>query len=399
MKEEKSLTEKKRGSKKRAIAALFLIAGVVLIAVLAINFIRHRMAYAVTDAVFVRTDNLISVGFNRVSGRVQAVYKKEGEPMKKGEVLARIDDTTYHLTVQQLEARLAGMKEKKQQKTLYLRRLRQEISLNEEIAKSRVEELTSRKAAQESTAEAVQAEIDQLKRDNDRYQTLVATKAVSHSRAEDAATRLRARILARKALLEQIAALEASQVTANHQLELARVEKSKIQETEKETETLDEQIREQAAALAAARDDLAQCSLKSPISGRVAKRFISAGNLVSPQKVTFSLIDPLDIYVIALLEEQKLAGVVPGSPVRITIDAYPREPYEGEVESVLPASAATFALAPRDISAGEFTKVAQRIPVRIRITSGEIDRLRVGMGGEVEIRRLGNDHPVHQSRL
>ena len=112
--------------------------------------------------------------------------------------------------------------------------------------------------------------------------------------------------------------------------------------------------------------------------------------------MVYSLVDPGDIHVVALLEEQKLAGVVPAAPVQITIDAYPGEAYEGVVESILPTSAATFALAPRDISAGEFTKVAQRIPVRIRITAGDTARLRVGMGGEVEIRRQLNDHSARQ---
>jgi len=79
--------------------------------------------------------------------------------------------------------------------------------------------------------------------------------------------------------------------------------------------------------------------------------------------------------------------VEPGNEALIRIDAYTDQEWRGEVEQVLPASAATFALAPRDISAGEFTKVAQRIPIRIRITEGPLEKLRIGLGGEIEIRR------------
>ena len=100
-----------------------------------------------------------------------------------------------------------------------------------------------------------------------------------------------------------------------------------------------------------------------------------------------ALVNPNDLYIIALLEENKLSGVEPGSHAVIHIDAYSDQEWQGEVEQVLPASAATFALAPRDISAGEFTKVAQRIPVRIHITDGSLDKLHVGLGGEVEIKR------------
>ncbi|MEJ2689793.1 MAG: HlyD family secretion protein, partial [Deltaproteobacteria bacterium] len=87
------------------------------------------------------------------------------------------------------------------------------------------------------------------------------------------------------------------------------------------------------------------------------------------------------------LEENKLSGVKAGSSVVLRVDAYPDKKFNGEVTEVMPASAATFALVPRDISAGEFTKVAQRIPVRIAITSGDLSLLRVGLGGEVEIKR------------
>ena len=104
----------------------------------------------------------------------------------------------------------------------------------------------------------------------------------------------------------------------------------------------------------------------------------------------YAVLDPQNIYIIALLEENKLDGVTPGDPVVIRIDAYPDQKYKGIVSQVLPASAATFALAPRDISAGEFTKVAQRIPVRINITEGDISLLQVGLSGEVEIRRSGS---------
>jgi len=390
------MKEKTQLSRGGMLAAVLLMAGVALIVLATIHFVRHRMAYAVTDAAFVRTDSLVSVGFSRVSGRIETVARKEGEAVKKGEILARLDDTTYRLTVEQLEARLAATQKKQQAKDLFLQRLRKETVLNEEIAQARVEELTRQKAARLSEVEAIQVEIEQLQRDSDRYQLLLTTKAVSHSQAEDVATRLRARKLAKQALQQQVAALAASLVTARRQVELSQVEKTRVQETEKEIEGLAEQIRELAAALAVARDNLAQCSLQSPITGRVAKRFVSAGDLVSPQKVVYSLVDPGDIHVVALLEEQKLAGVVPDAPVQITIDAYPGEAYEGVVESILPASAATFALAPRDISAGEFTKVAQRIPVRIRITAGDTARLRVGMGGEVEIRRQLNDHSARQ---
>ncbi len=380
----------KNTSRGRLIAALILIICAVVILVLAIRFVHHRMAYAVTDAVFVRTDSLVSVGFNRVSGRVKTINKKAGDPVRKGEALARLDDTSYRLTVEQIKARLAAVKNERQNKKLFLRRLQEETNLNQKIAASRLTELEKQKGAMTAQVAAAEVEIEQLQRDNARYQNLLPRQAVSHSQAEDVSTRLRAKELAKEALQEQEAAIGASVVTARYQLKLTVVEKQRIEETAKEIKGLGDKIEETKAALRNARHDLAQCVLKSPLNGRVAKRFVSPGALVSPRKVVFSLINPRDIYLIVLLEEQKLAGVVPGSPVNITIDAYPGNDYEGVVETILPASAATFALAPRDISAGEFTKVSQRIPIRISITKGDTARLRVGMSGEVEIKRQKN---------
>ena len=148
-----------------------------------------------------------------------------------------------------------------------------------------------------------------------------------------------------------------------------------------------DKVKDLAAALKSADEDVAECELKSPIDGRIAKRFFAEGSIIPPEKQVFSLINPKDIYITALLEEDKLEGVRPEAKANISIDAYPGMDFRGKVERIMPASAATFALAPRDISAGEFTKVAQRIPVRIAITGGDTSLLEVGLGGSVEIKR------------
>ena len=375
---------KSRGKLFAAVILIILAIGIILVT---ISFVRHRIAYAVTDAVFVKTDTLTAVGFNRINGRITALTKKNGDHVNKNEILARIDDTTYRLAVAQLTANLAAKEKEMQVKRIFLQRIKRETVLDREIAVLNVEELKKQKAALKARVEAVQVEVEQLVRDNRRYKNLVATRAVSHSKAEDINTRLRAKRLEKKALMENENAVEASIATARRRVEMAEVKKLQVKETEKEIEVLEETIKGTGAALKNAENDLKQCVLKSPLTGRVAKRFISAGALVSPQKVAFALIDPENIYIIALLEEQKLAGVSPGAAVDITIDAYPDLTYKGRVEKIMPASAATFALAPRDISAGEFTKVAQRIPVRIMITKGDISLLKVGMGGEIEIKR------------
>jgi membrane fusion protein (multidrug efflux system) len=152
---------------------------------------------------------------------------------------------------------------------------------------------------------------------------------------------------------------------------------------------LSESIKGLSAGLENAQRNTTACALRSVINGRVAKQYVSVGDVVSPMSAVYAVLDPKSLYFVALLEENKLKGVTPGNDVNIKVDAYPNKKYKGIVRQVLPASAATFALAPRDISAGEFTKVAQRIPVRIDITEGDTSVLQIGLSGEVEIRRKG----------
>jgi membrane fusion protein (multidrug efflux system) len=127
--------------------------------------------------------------------------------------------------------------------------------------------------------------------------------------------------------------------------------------------------------------------LYSPINAKIAKRFANTDEVIRAGSKVFSIVDPKSLYVLDLLEETKLKGIKRGCKVKIHIDATNKD-YEGVVDKILPASAATFALVPRDISSGEFTKLAQRFYVRIKFVKIPKDLL-VGMSGEVLIKRCG----------
>jgi membrane fusion protein, multidrug efflux system len=375
------------GKKGKTVAIVLLILGAVIILTLAGWFIHHRMDYAVTDAVFVRTDSLATLGFDRVSGRVLTMRKKAGDPVSAGEVIATIDRTPYLLAARRLEAQIREIRETRAEKKLLLARVKKEIELNVKIARARVEQLKKQKDALDAKAASVQAVIEQLKRDRKRFEALYRARAVAKRKAEDICTQLAAQEAKKRAVMEDAAAISASMDSARLSVRLAEAKRTQIGEVRKSIRAKSEKIASLTAALEDARTHIDACALKSPIRGRIAKRYASAGDIVSPASAIYAVLDPKDLYIVALMSEDKLAGVVPGAPVRIRIDAYPDEKYRGVVTQVLPASAATFALAPRDISAGEFTKVAQRVPVRIRFTGGDTGVLQVGLSGDVEIRR------------
>jgi membrane fusion protein (multidrug efflux system) len=377
----------KRLPRKRTIAAVILVGGIIFLVLAAGRFIHHRMVYATTDAVFIRTDSLINLGFDGVKGRITTMNKNEGEQVTAGETLAAIDDRQFRLDVVRLTAELAESRNELARRELSRTRLSKESELNESIAGYQVTQLQAEIAALESRAASVAATIAQLERDRKRYTKLVEEKSVAARKAEDIGSELDARREEQAALRKEAQALAAASSAGQKKVELTVSNRLLIKETEQGIAAQTQKIAALTASLEQAEDKLAKCSLTSPLTGRVARRFAGQGDVVDQGQAVFALIDPEDVFAVALLEENKLKGVVAGSTAELTLDAYPDKHFKGVVREVMPASAATFSLVPRDISAGEFTKVAQRIPVRIAITDGDLSLLRVGLGGEVEIKR------------
>jgi membrane fusion protein (multidrug efflux system) len=374
-------------TRKRTIASAILIIGIVALGLTAVRFIRHRIAYATTDAVFIRTDSLVNLGFDKVGGRIMSLNKNEGEDVKSGEILAAIDDSQYRLEVARLEAELEEARNELNKRGLSRERLAKETKLNEEIAGDEVTRIQAEMAALKAQAASVAAMISQLERDRKRYEELVAANAVDARKVEDVNTQITSHREEQSALNKQAQALAAAEAAARKKVELAVGNRIMVKETEQSVAAQTQKVAALTASLKLARDKLSKCILKSPLTGRVARRFASSGDVVASGQAVYALVDPLDVFAVALLEENKLKGVVAGTSAELTLDAYPDKHFRGVVQEVMPASAATFALVPRDISAGEFTKVAQRIPIRITITDGDTSLLRVGLGGEVEIKR------------
>ena len=383
------MPETKKNNRGRTTAAAVLIVGILALVLGLARFIHHRMAYALSDAVFVNTDSLVTVSLDRVSGQLLELRKKEGDPVKAGEVLAVLDSGTYRRDRDRLAAAIQAAADDLTAKELQRQRLAIELNLNEKLAASRAREAKEQRAALIAKSAGLKAEIGQLRRDRQRLDDLYQAQVVSRQAAEDAATRLTAKEEAKKGADAQATAQEAAIAAAALGQRLAVNQQGQLQELDQAIAGDKARIKALSAQLDQALADIEACTVKSPLTGRVAKSYLTVGAIAAPQVAIFSLVDPQDVFFVALMEENKLQGIIPGAPATITVDAYPNHPFRGEVSRVLPASAATFALAPRDISAGEFTKVAQRIPVRIAIKDGDRALLRVGMGGEVEIKRQG----------
>jgi membrane fusion protein (multidrug efflux system) len=139
------------------------------------------------------------------------------------------------------------------------------------------------------------------------------------------------------------------------------------------------------AAAQAARDNaalqLSFTSITAPLSGTVSKKQVEVGQLVQAGQTLMSIVSDSGVYVTANVKETQLARIRPGQKVELEIDAYDNGKAEGVVESIASATGAKFALLPPDNATGNFTKVVQRVPVRIKITKdlGKDRPLRPGM--------------------
>lgn len=351
-------------------------------------FLWHRYHYAVSNAVFVQADRVAYLSFSKVSGRIIKLYKNEGEIVKEGEVLAIIAKDDYLSRVNQLEESLNRVISEREALKITKDKIAQEIELKIQQVNKQLQALRERRQAKTFQYESLQARLDLVRKDRARLENLFKDGLISRRDLEVKETEERELINQGEGIKAEIKALDEEIKALESNLNLLLNERKSLQSLSYQIRALNYQEREIKQRKDEANFYLEETILRSSLSGIVAKKFHSEGDVIAPGEPLYAVVDPESFYILVLLEETKLRGVVKGAKARIRLDAFPDKHFEGEVEEVLPASAATFALVPRDISAGEFTKLAQRIPVRIKILRGDRSVLRVGLSGVVEIKRL-----------
>ncbi len=341
--------------------------------VLGIKWIHYRLTHAITNAVFVESETFTRVAYRRVAGRIERLFKKEGDYVKKGEALAKIKDRDYRIKLEEVEKNIESLKEEMKALQIKLSSGRKEILESMKGVEAEMRYL-------EEEISSLNTKVDLLKKDRKRFKELYEKGVIPSRKFEEVDTRLRALIHKKKAL-------EARRGQLRSKLSVLKAKLEGLESLEKKILSL----RKKLGAIEKKREDLLnlieETTLKSPVEGYVVKKYVSEGEVVGQGQFVYAVYDPRDIYILVLLEETKLKGVKEGNRVLIKIDAFPDERFEGVVEEIGRATASKFALIPRDITAGEFTKVAQRIPVKVRIVKGRKELLRVGMGGEVAIEK------------
>jgi membrane fusion protein (multidrug efflux system) len=378
-----------------------------------------RRGHSLTDDAFVEA-HIVNVAPESVSGRVVRFTADENDRVEAGQVLAEIDPTTYRDQVALAKAKLDTAEAELKRQEISLARLRTDVPLQIEIAKRTLEAARADRArADESlkvTEDEVERGIDEAKAavdaskadlalaqiEYDRFSDLAKQNAVPQrkwdevTRARDAATAhlrlMEAKLAKSKGDRGKIAvarktleATEANVGKADKSVSLAETGYEQIAESEQLTVVKRQTVEEARRALTTAEDTLGYTKIKAPFPGVVVRRARNLGDFASPGVAVLSLYNPELLYVTANLEETRLRGVAPGNSVQLDIDAF-RESFRGRVVWINKSTGAQFSLMPRNVVSGEFTKVVQRVPVRIAIEKDERwPQLRAGLSVRVAI--------------
>ena len=306
--------------------------------------------YVSTDDAYVRANNT-TLGA-RVSGHIAAILSRDNAPVHAGEAIFKIDDGDYRIAVEAARSRI-------------------------QTQQATIERIGRQVIAQESAAEQAKAQLASaeagLKRaglDYDRQQELSQKGYASRATFE----------VSEAGRDQGTAAVKAAR--AAHDAARDNVEVTKAQQSEARA-----QLMELQTTLAKAERDLDFTSVRAPVDGTFSNRMVNSGDFINVGQRLGNVVPLDDVFIDANFKETQLKRIRPGQPVTIAVDAYGHRKFAGTVESISPAAGSVFTLLPPDNATGNFTKIVQRLPVRVRVPKdvARQNLLRAGMSVYVTV--------------
>ena len=333
----------KQGKRKFVFMGLFALVALAAIGY-GVYYVFIGRFYISTDNAYVRANNT-TLGA-RVSGHVAAILPADNSIVRAGEVVFRIDDGDYRIAVDAARSRIAT-----QQATID--RIGRQVTA--------LESATEQAKAQLASSEAA---LKRAELDFDRQQALStkgfasrATFEVSEAGRDQGAAAVRSAQAAFDAARDNVEVTKAQQAEARAQL------------AELQTQ------------LAKAERDLDFTSVRAPVDGTFSNRLVNTGDFIQAGQRLANVVPLDDVFIDANFKETQLRRIRPGQPVNISVDAYGHRKFAGVVDSISPAAGSVFTLLPPDNATGNFTKIVQRLPIRIRVPKevAKQNLLRAGM--------------------
>ena len=330
-----------------------------------------------TDDAYLRAD--MTPLSTRVSGTVRNVAVGDYEKVKSGQVLVELNDDDYRANLDQAKAALAAAeaayKDNQAEKKVRDAQIKS--------AEAGIEQANAAIDAAKAGIAALSPEADRALTERHRQEALFATKAATHQQLESAVAQqgqTSGALDARRADLARAqGALAASQ--------------SNLEEAKRQREALNTKdgvykadIEAKKSAIVVAQVNLAYTRIYAPSDGSIGERHVLPGQLVAPGTQMVDLVKS-DVWVQANFRETQLRNMRVGAPAEVRVDTFPNQVFHGKVAEISPASGSQFALLPPDNATGNFTKIVQRIPVKIVLLSGQsyMDQLRPGFSAIVTV--------------
>ena len=323
-----------------------------------------------TDDAIVRGD--LTPLSTKVAGIVRSVKVTDYQRVRAGDLLVELQDEDYLAQLAQagaaVEAAKAAIENNRRQRELQDSRIQRALA-GIDLARAQI-------TAAEAGVQAVQADVVRTQAERTRQEALLATQSATKQKVEAAVAdqeRFAAQEASRKADLEQAkTSLRSNEIA----VESERRSKAVLESQEQQ---LIADLHAKEASLSVARINLGYTKIPAPADGTVGERQVRPGQLVSPgtQVVTFV---PETKWVQANYRETQLTNMKVGDPAEIRVDQYPGKVFRGKVLEIAPASGSQFALLPPDNATGNYTKVVQRVPVKIAFDDANLaSSLRPGL--------------------
>lgn len=321
----------------RNVRKLLLIGAAVIVVGLGAKFGWHYWTVGrfqeSTDDAYVKADSTIVAP--KVSGYVREVLVADNQPVRANQPLAKIDDRDYVVALEQAKADVAAA----------------QADIENIVAS--LDQQQAAIAQAQSTVSVDQASLKFAQQDNERYGALATQGAGSVQNAQQAVSKLDIA----KATLQRD---EGAVVSAQKQVGVLQAQLAKMNAAL----ARDKAIQDQAEL------NLGYTTIVSPVDGVVGNRTLRVGQYVQSGTQLMAVVPVDDVYVIANFKETQLTDVKKGQPVDIAVDTFPGVALTGRVDSIAPASGQEFALLPPDNATGNFTKIVQRIPVKVVLNNG-----------------------------
>ena len=335
-----------RNKLRRAALALALLAGTAAIAYYGHDYWTNGRYLETTDDAYVKADSTIVAP--KVSGIIAQVLVGDNEKVVAGQLLARIDDRDFQTALNQAHADVAAS-------DAAIRNLDAQIALQQPV----IAQGTADVAAAEANLKFAQEE-------QSRYEDLMKTGSGTVQRAQQTDAALREKTA-------QVQRGKSGLLAAERKIDVLTTERAKAVAQLQHARAVEEQ-----AVL-----NLSYTNITAPVEGTVGARSLRVGQFVQAGTQLMAVV-PLDaVYVVANFKETQLTYVRDGQPVEVTIDSFHGRRLRGHVDSLSPASGLEFALLPPDNATGNFTKIVQRVPVKIVLDDQSLKGLlRPGMSAE-----------------